>query len=280
MTRTIELAAVRGLAFVEDAGRPGHLAMAVPRGGAIDVEGLAIANAAVGNDPRAAAIERYGAIELVARTPTMVADERGRVVSLGAGEGARFEWDASRRAGYLAFDGGVVVPSFLGGHGTILSLRRGGHEGRLLRRGDLLALGAPGSAARFDARVDDAGPIRVTPGPDLDRLAEGVLTELAARDWSIDPRSDRTGTRLVGSVLAHRDGARAMTTPMIEGAIECPPGSPPIVLGPEHPTTGGYPVVAVVARVDLARFHRIPLGGAVRFVAVSHAEARALARVR
>jgi allophanate hydrolase subunit 2 len=73
------------------------------------------------------------------------------------------------------------------------------------------------------------------------------------------------GTRLVGPALPHRTGARAITTPMIEGAIECPPDGPPIVLGPEHPTTGGYPLLAVVARRDLARFHRIPLGGSVRF---------------
>jgi allophanate hydrolase subunit 2 len=52
---------------------------------------------------------------------------------------------------------------------------------------------------------------------------------------------------------------------MIEGAIECPPGSGPIVLGAEHPTTGGYPVVAIVIEADRPRLHRIPLGREVRF---------------
>jgi allophanate hydrolase subunit 2 len=265
MTRTIELGAVRGLALIEDAGRPGRLAMAVPRGGAMDLEGLACANLAVGNEPGAAAIERYGSIELVARTAVVVASEEGRLVSLVAGERATFAWDGARRVGYVAIEGGVIVPSFLGGLGTVLSLQRGGHEGRLLRRGDVLELGSPARAARFEPRAPDEGPIRVTPGPDLDRLAEEAIDALVGGAWSIDPRSDRAGTRLVGAVLRHRDGTRAITTPMIEGAIECPPGSPPIVLGPEHPTTGGYPVVAVVARADVARFHRVPLGRPVRF---------------
>jgi allophanate hydrolase subunit 2 len=39
----------------------------------------------------------------------------------------------------------------------------------------------------------------------------------------------------------------------------------PIVLGPDHPTTGGYPVIAVVAHADLGRFHAIRLGGTVQF---------------
>jgi len=39
----------------------------------------------------------------------------------------------------------------------------------------------------------------------------------------------------------------------------------PIVLGPEHPTTGGYPVIGVIASAELGRFHEIRLGGCVRF---------------
>jgi 5-oxoprolinase (ATP-hydrolysing) subunit C len=49
------------------------------------------------------------------------------------------------------------------------------------------------------------------------------------------------------------------------GAIELPPNGVPIVLGPEHPTTGGYPVIAVVASRDVGRFHARRIGGSVRF---------------
>jgi len=34
---------------------------------------------------------------------------------------------------------------------------------------------------------------------------------------------------------------------LIFGAIEIPPNGEPIILGPDHPTTGGYPVIGVVA---------------------------------
>jgi allophanate hydrolase subunit 2 len=52
---------------------------------------------------------------------------------------------------------------------------------------------------------------------------------------------------------------------MVAGAIEVPASGSPIVLGPDHPTTGGYPVLAVVLRADLGRFNARPIGAAVRF---------------
>ena len=52
---------------------------------------------------------------------------------------------------------------------------------------------------------------------------------------------------------------------MVLGAIEVPGDGKPIVLGPEHPTTGGYPIIAVVTRADLGALFAIRLGGAVRF---------------
>ena len=53
---------------------------------------------------------------------------------------------------------------------------------------------------------------------------------------------------------------------MVIGALEVPRDGQPIVLGPEHPTTGGYPIVAVIATADFGRFFMIPLGGSVRFL--------------
>ena len=263
--RRIEIAKAVGVALVEDAGRLYRLRNAIPRGGAIDRAGLAVANRAVGNLAGAAAIERYGAIELRAHVPVVLADERGAITVLEAGANVRLTWDGARRVGYVAIDGGILVTPFLGSAGTMLSIGRGGHQGRPLRAGDTLTLGVPSERGERVTIAYDDGPIRVTAGPDLDRLDPDALDALLAHSWPLDVRSDRMGTRLVGSALAHRSVARAITTPMIEGAIECPPDAAPIVLGAEHPTTGGYPVVAVIIEADLDRFHRVALGRAVRF---------------
>jgi allophanate hydrolase subunit 2 len=63
---------------------------------------------------------------------------------------------------------------------------------------------------------------------------------------------------------------------MVAGAFEVPPSGASIVLGPDHPTTGGYPVIAVLVRADLGRFHARPLGATVRF---SRADLEHTARV-
>jgi allophanate hydrolase subunit 2 len=52
----------------------------------------------------------------------------------------------------------------------------------------------------------------------------------------------------------------------VSGAIEVATGGEAIVLGPDHPTTGGYPVLAVIVTADRGAFSAVPVGGVVRFV--------------
>jgi allophanate hydrolase subunit 2 len=105
-------------------------------------------------------------------------------------------------------------------------------------------------------------PIALVLGPDAD---EAIVHELARTELRISPTSDRTGTRLDGPLSPAP--AQAMTrrsTPMTIGAIERTP-SGLIVLGPDHPTTGGYPVVALVRAASLDAFMAKPIGATVRF---------------
>nr|MDQ3036083.1 allophanate hydrolase subunit 2 family protein [Myxococcota bacterium] len=211
-----------------------------------------------------------------------LAEDDGAVRRVRAGERVELGWDGSTRARYVALRGGIDVPVVLGGRGTLVSARLGGLEGRALRKGDVIRSASDTGAAPALASGSASGAaIRLLPGPDLARFAPGALDALLGTGWSLSPRSDRTGTRLVGTAIAYRRGAPdARTTPMIAGAIELPPSGEPIVLGPDHPTTGGYPVVAVIARVDLGRFHAIALGREVRFGSVDAQSARALWRER
>jgi biotin-dependent carboxylase-like uncharacterized protein len=271
VTGVIELLRVAGLAFVQDGGRPGRMDEGVPPGGALVPAWLARANLALGNDPGEAGIERFGAISFVARTAIEVAEEDGRVCALAPGETIEFGWDGRDRVRYLALRGGMDVPIVLGGRGTLVAAGIGGLEGRPLRRGDRLAVRPP--SRPLPSRAPEApppeprgAPIRLYPGPDAARFAPRALEALLEGKWTISRRSDRTGTRLEGPAIPWApDAPSARTAPMVAGAIELPPAGEPIVLGPDHPTTGGYPVVAVVASADLGRFHARPLGSPVRF---------------
>ena len=265
------LSEVRGLSFVQDGGRRGRLHQGVPVSGALLPGALAAANAAVGNAPDAAGIERYGALKITALMDLSIAEGDGRVRRVAAGESIDLDWHAEARAGYVAFAGGIDVPLVLGGRGTHVRAGLGGLGGRALRRGDGLCLfparstmpvGATTAAPRS---LDPAAKIRIQPGPDLSAFAEGSIARLTAQPFRLSHQSDRMGTRLEGARIETRAGHLAVSAPLVQGAIEVPPSGEPIVLGPEHPTTGGYPVIAVVRDADLPALLSRPLGSLVRF---------------
>ena len=286
----IRILALSGLATVQDAGRPGRMHQGIPPGGALVPELLALANAAARNDPREAAVEVFGAITLEATAPVFVAadGEAGRWLHPGE------PWSmatAGARVRYLAVRGGIEVPTVLGGRGTLVSAGFGGHEGRPLRRGDVLRSGEaaadlPGSEAQDSLRaqeplgagrvhprlLDPGAAIRVVPGPDLERFAADALAVLLASPFRVASQSDRVGARLLGAALPRADDDAALSGPMVRGAIQVPLAGDPIVLGPDHPTTGGYPVLATVIRADVGALMARAPGATVRFSLDRHGQ--------
>ena len=61
---------------------------------------------------------------------------------------------------------------------------------------------------------------------------------------------------------------------MLPGAVQVPPSGLPVVFGPDHPTTGGYPVIAVVTRRGLDRLAQTGAGTRLRFVDAADATGR------
>ncbi|MEJ7602593.1 MAG: biotin-dependent carboxyltransferase family protein [Kofleriaceae bacterium] len=255
------LVAVRvvGLVTVQDLGRPGRMHEALPAAGALVPELLIAANRAAHNPDGAPALEVLGQLVVRAARELEIAVDLAPA-SLRAGEERRIVSEP-RRVTYLAVRGGIAVPRVLGGRATQLSAGIGSalRSGDPIAIADAAALAVP--AARLELDVDAA--IRIVPGPDLDAFPPDALARLIAGPYRISPRSDRVGTRLDGRPIPRL--ARVETSrPMVAGAIEVPADGMPIVLGPEHPTTGGYPILAVVVRADLGRCHAIRIGGLLR----------------
>jgi biotin-dependent carboxylase-like uncharacterized protein len=254
----------------------------VPAGGALVPELLARANRAAGNEWGAAAIEHSGPIVVQAggvlaehglpsrqRSGIEVSVD-GACVRLAPGE--KLEISAPRaRVGYLAVRGGFDVPPVLGGRGTLLVAGFGGHEGRPLRAGDELPVGGAAGARDRVPPLAIGETLRVIPGPD----EPGAWTALLSATFRISARSDRVGTRLEGEKLPREGADSGLSLPAVRGAIQLPSSGLPVILGPDHPTTGGYPVIAVVIRADHGVLGAMRPGDPVRFAAVSLEEARA-----
>lgn len=262
------------LTTVQDLGRPGYAHLGVPPSGALDRPALDLANLLVGNQPGAAAIEALlGGVTLRAAGPCVVAVTGARVrvrlgasdiafsspVRLAAGDELRIGTPRAGLRCYLALSGGVDVAPELGSRSTDTLSALGPAP---LSDGTVLPLGpaAPDHDVTSHRRErgvtsspDDSGgtagviEVPVTVGP-RERWFEEAAAQLDGGEWSVSPRSNRIGVRLEGTPLRRAGGAadELPTEPVITGAVQVPPSGQPLVFLNDHPTTGGYPVIAVV----------------------------------
>jgi allophanate hydrolase subunit 2 len=167
----------------------------------------------------------------------------------------------ARAVRYLAIAGGVDLPLVLGSRATLVVAGLGGYMGRWLRAGDVLASrvspGRPAHAVPTVSDPADPAELVVMPGPHVARFPDGALERFLTTTWRVSARSDRVGVRLEGGEIPRLGDDRAPPAPMVRGAIQITTDGTPIVLGPDHPVTGGYPVIAVVSRASQAVLARL-----------------------
>ena len=289
------------LTTVQDLGRPGFQRYGVPWSGAADPASLVFANRAVGNPDGAAGLEcTLAGPVLRFRRPVLAAlggaDHRGVLHLPGGGRwpvpvGISFLAPARsvlRFAGPpdLAFAGGIDVPEVLGSRATYLTAALGGFEGRALRPGDELHVGAAPVGSRENRyeplarRPARRGPLRlrISLGPQEFAFTERCLATLSELRFSVSNDSNRMGVRLDGPLLEHREGMKEIVSDANpHGTIQVPPGGHPIVLGADQGTTGGYPKIGSVVAPDLGRLAQALPGAEVGLDVVSLEEARRIA---
>jgi biotin-dependent carboxylase-like uncharacterized protein len=270
----IEVIETGPLATVQDLGRLGFAYLGVGRSGAFDREALRLGNRLVGNDPGAAGIEVLGGgltIRLRQASTVALTGARcggrldwGRATSLPAGSTIALGTAVEGVRAYLAIRGGIDVAAELGSRSTD-SL--GGIGPQPLRAGDQLPIGAlpsgdvDGSVA---VRGLFAGVLNVVTGPREDWFTAEALRMLTSVEWTVRPDSDRVGIRLDGPVLTRSRGGELPSEPTLPGALQVPPDGRPILLGPDAPVTGGYPVIAVVRDADLDLAAQLRPGQTIR----------------
>ncbi|MGY2875195.1 biotin-dependent carboxylase-like uncharacterized protein [Marmoricola sp. URHA0025 HA25] len=253
------------LTTVQDAGRPGWAHLGVPRSGALDAPAMRLANRLVGNPESLAVLEttssgvvlRPGVALALAVTGAhceVHVDGRsaqwGAPVPVPAGAEVRVGTATEGLRSYVALAGGVDVPAVLGSRSTDLL---SGLGPRPLRAGDRVALGAPGRAAYGTEAVPRRRPeeLRLVLGPRADWFTTRAVESLDGATYEVLADSNRVGLRLGGVPIARSRDDELPSEGMVLGAVQVPPNGQPVVLLHDHPTTGGYPVVAVVVADDL-----------------------------
>jgi biotin-dependent carboxylase-like uncharacterized protein len=279
MSGAIEVLEVGGSVLVQDLGRPGLAHLGVSPSGAADRRALRAANRALGNDDGAAALEVIGELAVRARDEVLVALSGARVsvvvdgettaaevVALGPGQVVRIGEARWGLRTYLAVQGGLDVPEVLGSRSTdVLSglgpppVRVGDVLAASPGRGRLRTSDGWGEAPSASAlTMLDAGP-----GPRADWAAD--IDALYTTPWRVSPLADRVGVRLIGDPLERAVTAELPSEGVVTGSVQLPPSGEPVILGPDHPVTGGYPVIAVLTASACDAVAQLRTGATVRF---------------
>jgi biotin-dependent carboxylase-like uncharacterized protein len=252
---------------IQDLGRAGFAHLGVPTAGAIDVGRHALANRLVGNDVSMATLETAGGLVVEAIGPLVVATSGdGSRHTLRSGERLRVDPHGDGVWGYLAPRGGVLVAPVLGSrsHDTL-----SGVGPAPIARGALLEIGTDPhtdlAADHAPARPVDP-VVRLWPGQRVDWFVRG-LDALLDRSWVVGNDVSRVGVRLAAGMFERsgRMPAQMASEGLVAGAIQITPAGEPIVMLADHPTTGGYPVIAVVEPDDLAIVAQSRPGTTLRF---------------
>ncbi|MFI1867145.1 biotin-dependent carboxyltransferase family protein [Streptomyces jumonjinensis] len=284
--RALSVVRAGALTTVQDLGRPGYAHLGVPRSGALDPRAAAVVNRLVGNPESAAVLETtLTGCAIRPRGPVTVAvggapcpvtvDGRpaawGAPVRVAAGALLEAGWTTEGVRGYIAFAGGVAVEPVLGSRSTDLLSGLGPPP---LADGVVLPLGRPvGPAARADVCVPWPAPpaelvLRVRLGPRADWFTDAALRAFTSGVYRVSAMSNRIGLRTEGPALERARDGELPSEGMVLGAVQVPPDGRPVVFLADHPTTGGYPVAAVVDERDLPAAAQAAPGTPVRFIPV------------
>jgi biotin-dependent carboxylase-like uncharacterized protein len=295
---TLEILRTGPFAVVQDLGRAGLAHLGVSRSGAADRRAHQLANRLVANPDDRATVEvtfggfsarvRGGDVDIAVTgadtNPTVSGKAFGTNSIQRVREGQVIDLGAPRAGlrSYLAVRGGICVEPVLGSRSYDAMSAIGPSP---LRTGDRLPVGEHTDdypeldQAPVAAITGDAVELLVMPGPRDDWFVDPDA--LVHTDWVASDRSDRVGMRLVGRPLQYRYPDRQLPSEgTTRGAIQVPPNGLPVILGPDHPVTGGYPVVGVVIDGDVDKVAQVRPGQRVRLHWARPRSAVAAARPR
>lgn len=278
-------------ALFQDGGRPGRADQGVSESGALDPRAVAEANLCVGNRCDEAALEiTFGGLALRADRavtlavagapcPLAIRSADGRTLSarfakpfaLDAGDELSLGTPPQGVRSYLALRGGFAVQPVLGSAATDTLAKLGPAP---VQAGDVLVpANRPAVAVDPDRpqparlpRADETVTLDITLGPRTDWFTENGVEALLSQEWLVTTESSRVGMRLAGErPLERRSDAELPSEGTPIGAIQVPHNGQPVLFLADHPLTGGYPVIAVVARHHLGRAGQTPIGARIRF---------------
>jgi len=266
-----------GLTTVQDRGRSGWAHLGVSHSGAADRASFDLANRLLQNPQDSAVLETAGGLVVRVAADIHVvltgaecdallndhAIAHCRPLLVRTGDLLRISAVRHGVWTYVGIGGGIDGPEQLGSraHDTLgnivpIALTVGG----TLQVGDV-----HGTPISLDTPVvpRDTNRLGITDGPHGDLLPRDDLERIFRQEWRVSAEPNRVGVRLVGPVVRRQFTDELHSFPLVRGAVQLTPANELVVMIADHPTTGGYPVVGVVAGPDVDRLAQARVGAPV-----------------
>jgi len=283
------------LTTVQDLGRWGYQQFGMPVSGVMDEFSHKCANALVGNKEGSATLE----ITLIG--PEIRFNQKTSFAVTGAdfnlslndkkihcwtyniankGDTLKFGRLNSGTRAYLAIGGEILTEEIMGSRSTYLRGKLGGHEGRAMKKGDILTIGKRKRFLRKPYIPTKDIPnwylqpeIRILKGVNYDSFAAETIQGFERRFYCLQCDSDRMGYRLKGTPLNHNECRDILSYGISKGAIQIPGDGLPIIMMSDSQTTGGYTQIANIISADLFRVAQLKPGDYLKFKFVEYKEA-------
>lgn len=279
---TLRIDHITGYATVQDHGRPGQAHLSIPPSGAFDLAAHDFANRLVGNSDSAATLELTRAtialtfdsdamIAVTGAPATIVFDgrqrETQRAVLVPANSQVLIATQNLGMRTYLAVRGGIATEPVMGSR-SYDELSRIGTAPVVDRQelpigSDAASTPAVARQVWSGANVAPSVTLQIHKGPRWGycRNSEDLLDY----DYIVTASLNRIGIRLQGKPIHWDTEQRLPSEGVLTGSIQIAADGMPLIFGPDHPTTGGYPVIAVVDEKAMGTVAQLAPGTMIRF---------------
>ena len=289
-------------------GRVGFLNQGFPPSGPMDSWSFRLANLLVSNNPNEGALEcQFMGPSLKFESEHVIAicgaDMQPKVdgqsiplwesILVKAGQVLELNFCLNGARTYIAFSGGIDIPSWLNSKSTFHKAGVGGVDGHAIQEGQKISLGKShgvfGKKIKSEAipEMSKSGlwEIEVVRGPNDDWLDENGYKTFLQAEWKLQARSDRTGFRLDGPQLTFRE--KAINKPpehgyepsnIIDqgypiGGINLA-GQTPIILVNDGPSMGGFIVPYTVPSASFWKLGQAKPSEKFKFIEISVEESQ------
>ena len=182
---------------------------------------------------------------------------------------------------YLSFSAKMKLKKSFNSYSTYEKINIGGINGKKISKNDTINFNKSEESIEkkipesFQRKYQEISNIRVIKGVNYNMISKNSLKKLG-NEFNVSSESDRMGIRLNGNKLKVSDKKSIESTVVSKGTVQLPPAGDPIILMSDSQSTGGYPIIGNIARVDISKVSQIKPESKLKFKFITLEESESL----